>query len=278
MKKVICPIDFSDLSLAALHYAVEITDLLGGHLVIVHSIHLPSLEGRVPMSEVMLEKTKKEAENKLIEITEHTTTKFKRRGSFASVEYQLFEGLLVDVLVRINKNENPDMFVMGTLGASGLGDYLLGSNTSRVVKKVDCPVLLVPFDNTYNRINKIVFGTALSEDEIPALEYLIGYAEKTNAAIKVVHVGNPNSKIVANRFEEHKQMINKKLKNNQLVFDLEYHKDEFEGLNKYLKRNKADVLAIHNRRRNFVSKLFDDSVTDDLVFHSDLPVLCINLR
>ncbi|MCK5442893.1 MAG: hypothetical protein KAJ23_13470 [Maribacter sp.] len=38
---------------------------------------------------------------------------------------------------------------MGTQGATGAGDILLGTNTRHVIKKAACPILAVPSDFTY---------------------------------------------------------------------------------------------------------------------------------
>ncbi|TVR76569.1 MAG: hypothetical protein EA412_13330 [Chitinophagaceae bacterium] len=277
MKRIICPIDFSETSLLAVQYATEIADFHGAQLTIIHAVHLPALEGnKVPLSERVQKNNWIEQENSTMEVVEAIDTKFKRRGSFASVDYEVKEGLLVDIIVNMEKKGGIDLIVMGTLGASGLGDYLIGSNTSRVVKKVKSPVLLVPFESTCKRLNKIVYGSNLDESEISAIKEVVNFAKKQKAMLKIVHIGNPNSKIVENRLAEFEEFVKKNVSYERMSMHIEFNKDEFIGLNKFLKREKADLLAIHNRKRNFISKLFDSSLADEFIFHSDVPVLCLN--
>jgi hypothetical protein len=54
---------------------------------------------------------------------------------------------------------------MGTQGASGLDEVLIGSTTERVVRFAHCPVITLKQEINLDEIDKIVFATDLGEDQ-----------------------------------------------------------------------------------------------------------------
>ena len=62
----------------------------------------------------------------------------------AHVEVLVGEGPAADHIPRVVEQKASDLIVMATHGRTGVPRFLLGSVTSKVVRAVSCPVLVVP--------------------------------------------------------------------------------------------------------------------------------------
>jgi nucleotide-binding universal stress UspA family protein len=64
-------------------------------------------------------------------------------GDAARVETQLIEGPPAPAILRVAQEEAFDLIVLGSRGQGQLAGLLLGSVSSAVAQRADCPVLIV---------------------------------------------------------------------------------------------------------------------------------------
>ena len=77
---------------------------------------------------------------------------------------------------------------MGTSGASGWESFFVGSNTGAVLSRVDVPVLSIPADAKYTKIETIGFTTRFREKDKQALREVLKIAKKVGAKVKCLYV------------------------------------------------------------------------------------------
>jgi nucleotide-binding universal stress UspA family protein len=65
------------------------------------------------------------------------------RANNRNCKGEVLLGDIVDEIVKYAKDENADMIVIGTHGAKGLEKILFDSEAERVLKKSDCPCLVM---------------------------------------------------------------------------------------------------------------------------------------
>lgn len=152
MKTVIAPVDFSETSRNALFFAAEMCKRASARLIAVHA----------------LQEGDKDANDKL----DQTTLDLKTFWPDLNLESSVVPGDLVEALEEINAIQQPDLLVMGTKGASGLKRIFIGSNTVKVIAKIEVPVFVIPesaqFENFIRKgKNRVVLATDLEalEDE-----------------------------------------------------------------------------------------------------------------
>jgi nucleotide-binding universal stress UspA family protein len=140
-KKIICPTDFSDSSLEALTHATELAIHFKADLYLVHALPThpeptdwkEKEEGDVPGAERLLYS---EAEGQLRKLTESLPEKGVR------VHPMIVDGDAAEQIVRVAKDENADLIVIATHGASGWRHLAFGSVTEKVVRTATCLVLI----------------------------------------------------------------------------------------------------------------------------------------
>lgn len=141
LKKILCPIDFSDSSRAALDYGLSLAKQLGGEVRLVHVYSNPAyvmpMEGYMGPTADLLSDLRKQLETQLQQWREEAT-----QGG-VQVDTELCEGVPYQRIVDIAKDWPADLIVIGTHGRTGLSHLLLGSVAERVVRLAGCPVLTV---------------------------------------------------------------------------------------------------------------------------------------
>ncbi|MFP4322876.1 MAG: universal stress protein [Anaerolineales bacterium] len=143
-KLVVLPLDESEISEAALPYAVSITDP-HGKLVLVSAVerlghhstnaglyHVPIDYGNI--HENMLEHANAYLDTKLREARQHVPASIKR----------VISGEPASGIIQVAEEEKAEAIVMSTHGRSGISRWVFGSITQKVLSAAPCPVLVVP--------------------------------------------------------------------------------------------------------------------------------------
>jgi nucleotide-binding universal stress UspA family protein len=147
MKRILVPIDFSDVTELVIENAKLFAKSFDSELRIIH-VFAPMLEGTVgriimvPMNyEDLRDELAAELKNehkKMLEI------KQKMINEKVKVKAFLLGGKVSEVIFSQVKEYIPDMIIMGSHGHGHVAKALLGSITTSVLKHVKCPVIIVP--------------------------------------------------------------------------------------------------------------------------------------
>jgi nucleotide-binding universal stress UspA family protein len=136
---VVCPVDFSEASRAALSFAAAIANHFDARLTVVVVddpllTEVAAATGRVPS---------------LSDESEHELRRFcgdtQRTGPGArTVEYVVASGKPATEILRVAREVAAELIVMGSHGRSGLRKMFFGSTTERVLRETSIPVLVTP--------------------------------------------------------------------------------------------------------------------------------------
>jgi nucleotide-binding universal stress UspA family protein len=146
LKKVLVPLDGSQLSEFALEYARQILGA-GAEIVLVSVVDMPVTQAyfvaEMPIisgtdSVEMTEKLRTTTRDYLKQRAEQLTEAGFKASTVVEIGYP--EKVIVDVATK----QSVDAIVMCTHGRSGLDRILFGSITQRVLNSMPCPVFVVP--------------------------------------------------------------------------------------------------------------------------------------
>lgn len=276
MKNILFPTDFSAESENAFNFAVGICDKLKANLILFNSFHIPNYTSDVPIDD--------DAEDRLMNIAEDELSTLETKALLLSknihVKCMVSYGLAVDTIISTAQEKQINLIVMGTKGAEGLKEVLIGSNAATVIEKASCPVLVVPEKAKYNSIDKIVFATDFRDYDFYTLARLVEIAKLFNSEIMIVHVSQvaPTKDYEKDLNEWYKEELKKEA-------GIEYENISFynlvggnvaDELEEFIEKNKVSMLALSMRRRNVFTKLFNPSLTKKMAYHSQVPLLAFH--
>ncbi len=139
-QKILCCYDFSEPSQTALIGALRIAHQDGSRLILANVLEISRLSVReaTDESEYRLQRMKETVQEKIREYFPATGKDFERNIDIVSLSGQPAAELL-----RLIRNDNPDLVVIATHGRTGISHAMLGSVAERVVRHSTAPVLLV---------------------------------------------------------------------------------------------------------------------------------------
>lgn len=182
--------------------------------------------------------------------------------------------LIESIFSAINKYAI-DLVVMGTKGATGAKELLLGSNSVNLIKKVKlCPILLVPQHYEYETPKQIAFANGFKRDFGDELNAIVELAQLHNSTLEVLHVKKygdlseaQNSKIntLKIRLKDHPHHFN-------WIPDQD-HKEQL--ISNFIESHNIQILAMIKYEHSFLESLLNEPVIEKLGYHSPIPFMVI---
>ena len=142
IRNILIAHDFSNHAAAALEFAADLATRYAARLCIVHVHANPVLlvpDGILPLAIPNLGELVEQ-----LRIGLRAAETRARELGVRDVETRLIEGIAWLEIVAAARATAADLIVMGTHGRSGVSHLLIGSVAEKVVRKAECPVLVVP--------------------------------------------------------------------------------------------------------------------------------------
>ncbi len=274
MKKILFPTDFSDNATYALNYALEMLKLEIEEVFIYHAYALPIIDVNMPASifEEVAEKAESRAREKLDELSESIKAQFPN----LKVETQTGQEFAAEKIAALAKQNNSELVVMGTKGASGLKEVFIGSNTASVINNTDIPVLAVPANLKYKPITKILFTTDYHDSDFEAIRKVAELAKSLNAEITIMHLFQYDKELETTMQEWFKEELESHVHYARMKFELDETNDVEDSLNTYINNNNIDMLVMSTKKRTFIQRFFHSSLTRRMVYHTHIPLMAFH--
>lgn len=139
---IILPIDFSELSLAALPWARRMAAISNAEIHCIYTVEPPHIYSALDMAPAIplptTEELAESAQGQLDTfVTEHLS------GIEPAPVSAILTGKPSDQIVAYAAKVGAELIIMTTHGHSGLAHVLLGSTTESVLRHAECPVLSI---------------------------------------------------------------------------------------------------------------------------------------
>jgi len=276
MKKILVPTDFSDQANYALEVAAQLARKNNGEIYLLHMLDLPLNQipelggdtvGNIPEAMFFM----KLAHNKFEEIlsqdflkgiTIHETVDF----------HQTFEGIK-----NTCKEHQVDMVIMGSHGASGLKEMFIGSNTEKVVRTSDVPVLVIKNEHEDFTINDFVFASDFKNDSKETYKQATELAEAFNSKMHLLFVNTPNR--FTTTATANTRILDFIKDSDFSNYEINIFNDESveKGILNFSHIIGADLIGISTHGRQGIAHFFNGSISEDLVNHAKRPVITFKI-
>lgn len=276
MKKIIIPVDFSKHSEYALETGAALAKQHNAELIVMHMLELSESIFSTSGSE------KSEETAFMLMVTNKNFEEF--------LDKPYLEGITVTPLIKHHKvlkevsevasYEKADLVIMGSRGHSDHDGVFTGSNTEKVIRYSDTPVLVVKSKPNSVNFNNVVLGCDFNEESISAVKNALETLNQLADRVMLLHVNLPNlSFLSTDEINEKVTDFLKLSKLNEKELNIAYTSDHMveDGVLNYARREGADAVSIITHGRTGLSHFFGGSISEDLVNHSRLPVITFKL-
>ncbi len=277
MKNIIAPIDFSKCSINALKVASSLAKKAGGKLYVMHVLNMPEIQ------EPDLATTyhdKGIGAMFVRKITERLEKLIKTAPYLQGVDARpvlAFNSFLESIAEKA-KDVDADLIVMGSQGTTG-GVDLIGSNTERIIRRSEIPVLVIKKEHELFDIGDIVFASAFEKESYSIFDEVKQFAEIFDAKIHLLKVNTPQRFETTSRSQE---LMDKFVEatNLDLAHSTNIYNDLTieQGIHNFTDLIQADMIAMETHGRTGVKHLLWGSITEDVANHARKPVLSVRIN
>lgn len=276
MKKILVPCDFSKPAIDAFRYALDLAEGTRGTIHLLNVIELPVMPDPMMMPGLNFEGALlEELREKIKKKYERLIDKYKPNVRVVSrLEFGVTSRIIIDYAVA----QSADLIVMGSHGASGFREFVIGSNAEKIVRRSPVPVLVVK-QYLKRQVKNIVFPNTLDiqkQDEL--VQKVKNLQEFFKAKLHVLFINTPLNFTADNISHERLQAFANRYKLKNYTLNIFNHTDEEEGINQFTQKLKADIIAIGTHGRKGIAHLLSGSLTEDVVNHSDALVWTYSLK
>jgi nucleotide-binding universal stress UspA family protein len=274
MKKFLVPTDFSDTSKNAARYAVQLATQVPGANIILYNVYDKIAAGSdgTPLTESETDRRtilNQALKNLEIELHEESAVK---------IDFVAEEGnSLVDNISRYVRYHGIDMVIMGITGATRLEQIFMGSNTLNMVNEAICPVLIVPPNATFRKIENVMLASDFKD---------VKMSTPITLMINVLNMFKPNLHIV-NVDSEHYVELTEDYKFERAKLELMFRDfnpqfsfirmfDFLDAISSFTADRNIDLIMTIPKRHSFLTSFFKTSHTKKLAYHSHVPIVAIH--
>jgi nucleotide-binding universal stress UspA family protein len=281
MRNILVPTDFSEQASNALDVAIEIGRLSNANITLLHVVDFPALPAS-PLNAVGDYVSPVEDNLYAIQLLESSRTRIEQiistvENKGVEIHSKISPGNIFSSIEEEIEDRKVDLVVMGSKGASGIDELLIGSNTEKVVRRAKCPVLTVKEKMDPFVVKDIVFATNLEEDQGLVLKHVKRFQDLFKATIHLLRINSPD------HFEDTKAL---KKQLNDFVQRYQLHdyttniynsKDKEQGIINFAEEINASIIAMGTHGRTGIAHLISGSIAEDVVNHAHRMVLTVNM-
>lgn len=280
IKKILIPIDFSELSSYAIDYALTIAKVHTSKIIFVHVVE-DMLNFSVPgdfvlTTEEFIEK-EKAIEHIKTERLNHFTKQMSSKHNF-EFESRVVFGKSHRAVNELVTKEQIDLLVMSTHGVSGFREFIIGSNAVRMITECPCPVLSVQKPMKSTGFKKILLPFNDDPFSRQKINVAIQFSKWFNAEVCTLGIENEGEHSHLVKIEREAHQITSYLDEHGVKNTMEIVKNSNlqKAILNYGKQIDADlVIVMADMEKEDVVEYIMGPVAQQIINHSNIPVLSV---
>lgn len=278
INKILVPTDFSEQAENALRVAADLARKHHSEIYLLHMLELPMqlIDGAsggsksdLPEALFFMKLAHQKFENMmnadfLKGISVHETVEFN--GAF--------EGIM-----DYAKKYETDLIVMGSHGTSGLQELFIGSNTEKVVRHSEIPVLVIKKSHTDFNVNNFVYALDFKAENHNAFRQAIAFAKDNKVSLHTLYVNTPGDFRTTQQVEDIMKEFLDGEKEVLKDYTLNIYNDVSveDGILNFAEMIEAGLIGIGTHGRKGLAQYFNSSLSSGLVNHANRPVITFKI-
>ncbi|MFI5149376.1 MAG: universal stress protein, partial [Bacteroidia bacterium] len=273
--KILIPTDFSETGLLAIEHGTFMAKLFQAELHLIHVLEVNEYSFDIPEPILRfsnLEAVQGIAARKMDEVADGIT-----KDSGLKPITLCTTGKIAGEVVGYADDNNIDLIIMGTHGASGFEEYFIGSNAHKVVNQANCPVISVQTHAKKLGFSNIVLPIDDALHSRQKVSYAIELAKKYASKIHILGLLDSEDDNPEGKFNIKLDAVEDVVKKAGLPFSRKVILGDHmaaEAL-KYSEQIGADLIVIMTDHESKLTGMYMGPFAKQIVNHSKIPVMSI---
>lgn len=269
MKNIFVVTDFSGASQNAGRYGIGLAKHFNAKLFLFHSYQAPV---QIPESYIFY--TTEDVAQSAKELLEKEVALINPDKQ-VDIEICVADGATANTIVSEAKKRKADVIICGMKGAAKGLRKIFGSTTSALIRKSDIPIIVVPENASFRDPKNIVLASDIDPETSAATVGLLKeLGEKFSADLSIVWVVEEGYNPVDEMRFRTSGYINQ-LKKLNPVFEFPSGRSIAKTLDGFVKDHAIDLMAIIPHKHDLLERIFAESITKKMIFHTDIPLLVL---
>jgi nucleotide-binding universal stress UspA family protein len=183
-------------------------------------------------------------------------------------------------VMKLEKELNIDLILMGAYGRSGIQQFWVGSNAFKIVSTSQCPVLTLQNNNEgFAGFKKILLPLDDSDETRQKVNWVSQLAKAFNSEVLIFCVSKINTEETRMKLARYAAQVENTLLEDGIKtsFDESYGNNIAEDCIKFATLHKCDLISIMTELEN-TNSFFMGTYAQQLVSTSPIPVFSIHSR
>ncbi len=275
IKKILIPFDFSETAELALEHAVFMAKLHKADIILLHVIESYSFTSAISQAfgksqSEFEQKIETSANDRLKELTSKL-----HHDSGMGVQFRIESGKIYKFIVNVAEEMDVDIILMGTHGVSGFQDFLIGSNTYRVVMSAPCPVVSVQTHAKKIGFKNIVLPIDNSASSRQKVKHSVEIAKHYNSVVHIAGMATMSDVDMLRRFDVKIHQVKDYLEEHEVPYTVKMFKGENAAsiTMEFATQVNADLIIMMTDQEG--SGIFIGNFAQQIINHSKIPVMSI---
>ncbi len=282
IKNIIVPVDFSQSSIEALRYAAFIAKKHNSKIHLVNIIPGLNYFFAYPDAGITSAQVLNSHRNMVSELMKENRERISYLENtdilkLVQVKSTVVKGgnIYSDIISFAEQN-NADLIIMGSNGSSSIKKTLIGSKTERIMRLTSIPVIIIRERRGPNNLKKIVFASLFEKDCYKVYPVLNNVVKEFNPVIHLLRINTKNNFKSFDELKNDINKFNKRFKGN-FVPHIRAGYEIDEGIVKFAKAIKADLIAIGLKRKKGASRILGSRIAEGVCRLTNIPVIAIDI-
>jgi len=282
IKKILIPVDFSGTGIKVLEQAALMAKKTNAEIILLTVVTGPFGNAGPDDIRISVYNNKKyegliavEAEKQMNLLKENLLKEGIRKVTYLIKK----AGTPYKEIVSVASKAKVDIILMGTHGVSGFREFVLGSNTFKVVSQAKCAVLSIQKQTKKAGFKSILLPFRDKPHSRENVDYAIRIAKIYGATLHILGISYDPTTVVANKIQLEVEQIKHILENEGVKYSTETVHGNYVA--KYIfsqaeKVNADLIVVMADIDKMAISEFIAGPVIQQIVNHSKIPILSIH--
>ena len=287
MNTILVPTDFSETANYALEVAVQLVKKYNSKLIVLHMLEIPlHILPEVDLSyDVQLVQPDHQSDLPpalfYMKLAQKRFTEIAELPFLKGMDYEEaiqnhmdFNGIITSA-----HKYNADLIVMGSHGTSTFKEMFVGSNTEKVVRTSDIPVLIIKSKNENFNVKNFVFAINWEDNNTHAIIEANKLSKTLDTKLTLLYINTPGHYLTTKEINDEFENLFKDsdIKPNDVVTAVYSDKTIEKAILNFCEENHVDLIGLATHGRRGLSHFLNQSITEDVANHSGIPVVTFKL-
>ncbi|NDK56335.1 universal stress protein [Pontibacter fetidus] len=263
VKRILVPINFDEVSEKLLKYAGHLAKALDAEVLLVHATQSTDLTFT--------------QQNRLIQALrtfgERVLLRHHETGTgFTRFECLVRPGTLRNCIKTIVQDYYVDMVVMEACPVPE-GEQQLANHASAIMELLSCPVLTLPLQVQFQKLNHLVFATDFTDRDVSVLKRIADFVKQVNAQLTMVQLYSAAERNARAKIKMAMREVQLLLEGYDVTYKLLEEEDMLEGISDFAEQQEADLLILATQDNYLMQRLFSNTYVKTQAYHTQIPLV-----